>query len=161
MTSTGPRWLDEEEQRAWRSILRSGHMVRVAMAEALDEHGVTLGEYELLSMLSEAPGRRLRMAALADLIVQSRSRVSHTATRLERRGWVERVPSREDGRGVVIALTDAGSDILERLAPVHVDSVRRAILDHLTREELVAHGDLMRRVVVANRRTGDEATDVS
>lgn len=153
------RWLDPEEQRAWRAILRSAHMLRVAMDEALVPHGVSLGEYELLSMLSEAPGCRMRMSALADLIVQSRSRVSHTATRLERQGWVVRAPSREDGRGVELALTDEGRLRLAELAPIHVESVRTAFLDHLSREELLAHGALMRRVLGATRRSDDEASD--
>lgn len=153
------RWLDAEEQRAWRSILRASHLIRVSMAEALEHFDVTVGEYELLSMLSEAPGGRMRMAALADLIVQSRSRVSHTATRLQGRGWVERVPSRKDGRGVVLVLTPQGREQLSELAPAHVESVRRALLDHLTREELLEHGDLMRRIVLANRHHEDEASD--
>lgn len=153
------RWLDPQEQHAWRAILRSAHVLRASMDEALVPHGVSLGEYELLSMLSEAPGGRMRMSALADLIVQSRSRVSHTATRLERKGWVERVPSREDGRGVELALTGDGRARLGELAPIHVESVRAAFLDHLTREELLVHGELMRRVLVATRRSDDEASD--
>ncbi|WP_131103543.1 MarR family winged helix-turn-helix transcriptional regulator [Ornithinimicrobium sufpigmenti] len=153
------RWLDPQEQHAWRAILRSAHVLRVAMDEALAPHGVSLGEYELLSMLSEAPGCRMRMSVLADLIVQSRSRVSHTATRLERQGWVERAPSREDGRGVELALTAEGRARLSELAPIHVESVRTAFLDHLMREELLAHGELMRRVLVATRRSDDEASD--
>lgn len=153
------RWLDPQEQHAWRAVLRSAHVLRVAMDEALVPHGVSLGEYELLSMLSEAPGCRMRMSVLADLIVQSRSRVSHTATRLERQGWVERAPSREDGRGVELALTADGRARLEELAPVHVESVRTSFLDHLTREELLTHGALMRRVLIATRRSDDEARD--
>lgn len=153
------RWLDPQEQHAWRSILRSSHLIRASMDEALVPHGVSLGEYELLSMLSEAPGGRMRMSALADLIVQSRSRVSHTATRLERQGWVERAPSREDRRGVELALTVQGRERLRELAPIHVESVRTALLDHLSREELLAHGELMRRVLVATRRSDDEASD--
>lgn len=153
------RWLDGEEQRAWRAILRASHVLRATMDETLVRHGISLGEYELLSMLSEAPGMRMRMSALADLIVQSRSRVSHTATRLERAGWVERAPSREDGRGVELALTRDGLARLHELAPVHVESVRTAFLDHLSREELLAHGELMRRVLVATRRSAGEASD--
>lgn len=155
----GVRWLDPEEQQAWRAILRSTHLVRAAMENALDEHAVSTGEYELLSMVSEAPGARMRMSALAELIVQSRSRVSHTANRLERRGWVRRDRSADDGRGVVLVLTAEGRAKLEELAPVHVESVRRALTDHLTREELLTYGELMARVVRANR-TGDQATDV-
>lgn len=154
-----PRWLDEEEQHAWRSILRAHHLVRVGMEEALVDLDVSMGEYELLSMVSEAPGQRMRMAALSDLIVQSRSRVSHTASRLERRGWVKRVPSVHDGRGVVLVLTAEGAARLEEMAPVHVESVRRALLDHLSREELLAYGELMRRVVLATRSNPAQATD--
>ncbi|WP_083518942.1 MarR family winged helix-turn-helix transcriptional regulator [Serinicoccus chungangensis] len=153
------RWLDDEEQRAWRSILRGSHLVRLLMEEALDELGVSLGEYELMSMVSEAPGGRMRMAELAHLVVQSRSRVSHTANRLEKRGWVERVRTPQDRRGVVLVLTESGQDQLHKLAPVHVQSVRSALLDHLTREELITHGDLMRRVVRAIRHGEDEALD--
>jgi DNA-binding MarR family transcriptional regulator len=154
-----PRWLDEQEQHAWRAILRAGHLLRISMEEALDSFGVSFGEYELLSMLSEAPGQRMRMAALADLIVQSRSRVSHTASRLERRRWVQRTPSARDGRGVVLTLTPAGREVLGQLAPVHVDSVRRGLLDHLSREELLAYGEVMSRVVQATRATTDQASD--
>ena len=157
--SQGVRWLDEQEQQAWRAVLRSSHLVRLAMEEALDAHDVSMGEYELLSMVSEAPGARMRMSELAELVVQSRSRVSHTATRLERRGWVRRDRSADDGRGVVLALTPEGLRTIEELAPVHVESVRRALLDHLSREEFLAYGELMARVVRANRGS-DQASDV-
>ncbi|WP_151525696.1 MarR family winged helix-turn-helix transcriptional regulator [Serinicoccus kebangsaanensis] len=153
------RWLDDEEQRAWRSILRASHLITLVMEEALDAYGVSLGEYELMSMVSEAPGGRMRMAELAHLVVQSRSRVSHTATRLEKRGWVERVRTPQDRRGVVLQLTATGRQELERLAPVHVESVRQALLDHLSREELVEHGAALRRVILATRHRDDEATD--
>ncbi|HSP60097.1 MAG TPA: MarR family transcriptional regulator [Ornithinimicrobium sp.] len=158
-TSDGVRWLDEEEQSAWRAILRGTHLVSLAMEEALAPHGVSMGEYELLSMVAESPGLRMRMAELADLVVQSRSRVSHTASRLERRGWVQRVPSADDRRGVVLTLTDEGFAVVQRLAPVHVASVRSALLDHLDRDHLLAHGEQMRRVVRANRRHEDQAGD--
>jgi DNA-binding MarR family transcriptional regulator len=155
-----PRWLDDQEQRAWRAILRAQQLIRLAMDEALAEHGLTLGEYELLSMLSEAPGERARMATIADLVVQSRSRVSHTATRLAKRGWVQRVPSAQDGRGVLLALTEQGRARLRAMAPVHVDSVRRALLDHLSPQELAEHGELMRRVVTRTRTRATQAADV-
>lgn len=153
------RWLDDEEQRAWRAILRASHLMTLIMEEALDEFGVSLGEYELMSMVSEAPGGQMRMAELAHLVVQSRSRVSHTATRLEKRGWVERVRASQDRRGVVLVLTAAGQEQLVKLAPVHVESVRAALIDHVTREELVAQGEVMRRVVRATRHRDDEALD--
>ena len=85
MTSTinadAPRWLTEPEQRAWRAYLRGSRLLEVSLDRALAPHGTQLSEYEVISMLSEAPGGRLRMSALADLVVQSRSRITHTSVR--------------------------------------------------------------------------------
>ncbi|MCK0113680.1 MarR family transcriptional regulator [Ornithinimicrobium sp. F0845] len=150
------RWLSPDEQAAWRAYLRGTRLVATALDEGLTRHGTRLTEYEILSMLSEAPGGRLRMSALAQLVVQSRSRLTHTATRLERLGWVQRRAVREDRRGVELSLTPAGREVLERLAQVHVADVRRILLDRLTPEEFAALGRAMARVVEANEVSEDD-----
>lgn len=139
----GTRWLDGEEQRAWRAYLRGGRLVETALDRDLQQHGVQLSEYEIISMLSEAPDGHMRMSALADLVVQSRSRLTHTAGRLERRGWVSRRPCADDRRGVDLFLTPQGRTALEEMAKVHVDSVRRNVVDHLEREQFLAVGEAM------------------
>ena len=103
-----PRWLTDEEQLAWRAYLHGARLLEVALDADLAAAGVSLPEYEILSMLSEAPGGRMRMSALADLVVQSRSRVTHTASRLEKQDLVVREPCPEDGRGVELVLTGPG-----------------------------------------------------
>ncbi len=138
-----PRWLGAEEQHWWRSYLRATRELDAALDRDLQCDGLSLPEYELLSMLSEADGSRLRMSALAELIVQSRSRVTHTAARLERRGWVRRTPAPDDGRGVVLALTDEGREALQGFAVTHVRSVRRHLVDVLTPEQFRALGEAM------------------
>ncbi|NHA69741.1 MarR family transcriptional regulator [Phycicoccus sp. CMS6Z-2] len=145
------RWLTAEEQAAWRAYLRGTREVDVALDRDLQCHGVSLSEYELLSMLSESDGHRMRMSALADLVVQSRSRVTHTAARLERRGLVTRSPAPDDGRGVLLRLTDAGRTTIEDLARTHVASVRRHLVDVLTPEQFTALGDAMSAVRDAYR----------
>jgi DNA-binding MarR family transcriptional regulator len=142
----GVRWLSADEQRAWRAYLRGTRELDVALDRDLQAEGVSLSEYELLSMLSEAPGGRLRMSALADLIVQSRSRVTHTAARLERRGWVLRTPAPDDGRGVLLELTGDGRAAVERFAVVHVRSVRRHLVDVLAPEQFRALGGAMQAI---------------
>src|SRR5690348_11720892 len=122
--SSSTRWLTHEEQQAWRAYLRAHRELQVALERDLTAHDISLPESELLSMLSEQDGDRARMSVLADLVVQSRSRVTHTAKRLETRGWVRREPTPEDGRGVALALTPAGRELVESTAPTHVQSVR-------------------------------------
>lgn len=147
-----PRWLDAEEQRAWRSYLRTVRLLENALDRDLQRHGIQLSEYEVLSMLSEASEGHMRMSALADLVVQSRSRLTHTAARLERRGWVNRRPSPVDRRGVELTLTEQGRTALEEMAVLHVESVRCNLTDQLTREEFLALGEAMRVVGMAIRK---------
>src|SRR6478735_5708392 len=90
---------------------------------------LSLVEYEILVRLSEREDRQMRMAQPADALAHSRSRVTHTVARMERAGLVERTSSPEDGRGVVATLTDAGYDLLLRMAPVHVTGVRKNLVD--------------------------------
>ncbi|MEJ7707684.1 MAG: MarR family transcriptional regulator [Nocardioidaceae bacterium] len=71
-------------------------------------HGLSLPEYEILVRLSEAPEHRLRMAELADSVKNSRSRITHAVTRLEKAGLVGRSQCTSDGRGVFAILTDHG-----------------------------------------------------
>lgn len=147
-----PHWLDADQMRAWRAYLRGSRLLEVAFDEDLADHGVRLTEYEILSLLSDAEGRRLRMHSLASDAVQSRSRLTHTAKRLEARGWVAREASPEDGRGVVLRLTEEGMEVLRGLAPVHVASVRQHLVDVLTPEQLRVVGEAMAAVVGAVER---------
>jgi DNA-binding MarR family transcriptional regulator len=146
MSGAEVRWLDEGEQVSWRAFLRASRELDVAFDRDLQTEGISLSEYELLSMLSESPMGQLRMSALAALIVQSRSRVTHTAARLERRGWVVRTPAPDDGRGVLLRLTDEGKQAIGRLAVVHVASVRRHLVDVLTPAQFAALGEAMQAV---------------
>jgi len=157
--SSSPRWLTHEEQQAWRAYLRAHRELQVALERDLAEFDISLPEYELLSMLSEQDGDRARMSVLADLVVQSRSRVTHTAKRLETRGWVRREPTPEDGRGVALALTSAGRHLVESAAPAHVQSVRDHFIDHLTHEQLCVLRDAFSEVrshLVPGARPEDE-----
>ena len=149
-----PHWLDEEEQGVWRDYLRGSRLLESALDHDLQAHGLQLSEYEILSMLSESPDRRLRMSVIADLVVQSRSRLTHTAGRLENRGWVRREACAGDKRGVELVLTDTGFAEITRMAPTHVGSVRGNLLEHLSREDLLALGRAMAAISNGIQSTG-------
>ena len=149
-----PQWLDTQEQNVWRGYLRASRMLEAALDHDLQVHGLQLSEYEILSMLSEQPDRRLRMSVIAELVVQSRSRLTHTAGRLEKRGWVRREACAGDRRGVELVLTDVGYAEIQRMAPTHVDGVRRNLVAHLSREDLLALGRAMEAISAGIRSTG-------
>jgi DNA-binding MarR family transcriptional regulator len=138
-----PQWLSEDEQRAWRAYLRGSRLIEEALDRDLQSHGVQLTEYEIISMLSESPSHRLRMSELAAMVVQSRSRLTHTAKRLEARGWVTREQCLGDRRGVELVLTPVGLEAVDEIAKVHVQSVRDNIVDIMTSQQFKAIGDAM------------------
>ena len=139
----GVQWLSESEQRSWRAILRGTRLLEQALDDALNESGIQLSEYEILSMLSESANHRLRMSELAAMVVQSRSRLTHTAKRLEDRGWVTRQQCASDKRGVELVLTPGGLDAVREISKVHVQSVRDNLVDILSPTQFQAIGDAM------------------
>ena len=142
------RWLDEEQQRTWRAWLSVSELVpRVLDAQMQRDAGLTHAAYVVLAMLSEAPGRARRMSDLARRANQSQSRLSHTVGRLEERGWVRRERATEDGRGNLAVLTDAGWDVVQQVAPGHVEAVRAAMFDPLSAEQTRALREALEQVL--------------
>lgn len=144
--ASGPSWLDDDEQRAWRAYIRGSRLLNETIDRQLQPFGLSLSEYEIIAMLSEAPPEGLRMSRLADQVVHSRSRLSHTAVRLEKRGYVRRARIAGDGRGVGLSITPKGRALIDRVAPVHLASVRTHLVDVLTRDELRVLGEALHRL---------------
>ena len=155
-----PQWLDPEEQQAWRQYLRASRLLEAVMDRDLQAHGLQLSEYEIICVLSEQPERRLRMSTIAEMVVQSRSRLTHTAGRLEKRGWVRREACMGDRRGVELVLTDAGYAEIVRTAPTHIRSVRANLVEPLSRDEFLALGRTMAAIGCAIPNTGATVDEV-
>src|SRR5579864_1619792 len=85
-----PRWLTEDEQRAWRAYIQLAQLLMRQLDRDLHPFGLSMHDYEILVELSEAPRLRMRMTELADRTAQSRSRLSHQVNRMEARGLVGR-----------------------------------------------------------------------
>src|SRR4051794_33465123 len=138
-----PRWLDAEEQKAWRAWLFSSMLLQDRLDRELTHPtGISHAYYEILVALSEAPDRMMRMSQLADRCLSSRSRLSHAVSRLEERGWVRRQVCEGDGRGLLAVLTDDGFAALEAAAPIHVESVRTHLFDQLSPTQIAAMRDI-------------------
>jgi DNA-binding MarR family transcriptional regulator len=126
-------------------------MVRL-LPDALDRDlrtsaGITLPDYEVLVVLSEAPDHRVRMADLAEATYGSRSRTTHQIAKMENAGWVTRERCAEDARGQWAVLTESGWDLLKSTAPTHVESVREHLLDVLGPRDFAEFGRLCTQVL--------------
>jgi len=133
------RWLDEEEQRTWRSFISASRLFWDRVERQLQQGaGIPHAYYEILVRLSEAPERTLRMSQLASNSLSSRSRLSHAVARMEESGWIRRLPFAADRRGALAQLTDEGMARLEAAAPGHVEEVRSLLFDALTPAQVSA-----------------------
>jgi len=131
------RWLDADEHDAWVSLLATVSLLEAALDRQLQrDSGMPHAYYQILAMLSETPGRSLRMTDLAGLTQSSQSRLSHAVSRLETNGWVRRTPCPNDRRSTLAQLTEAGYSALAAAAPGHVRSVRENLFDHLSRDQV-------------------------
>ncbi len=135
-TDGPPEWLSDEEQQAWRATVQLSQLLMRQLDRDLTPYNLNGRDYEILVELSEAPEHRLRMTDLADATSQSRSRLSHQISRMEKRGLVRRDECEGDKRGTFAVLTKAGFETIERVAPHHVEQVRRHFIDRLTAEQL-------------------------
>jgi DNA-binding MarR family transcriptional regulator len=149
-TPTETPWLTPSQQVSWRDYM----VGTTALTDRLDRdlrqgHGVSLHEYEILVRLSEVPGHAVRMAELASSLSHSRSRVTHTISRLEGAGYVRRGQCSEDGRGVSAVMTEAGRQVLEAAAHTHVRGVHHLLVENASEEELETLGRVFARVLAA------------
>src|SRR5690606_19637506 len=104
-----PMWLSDEERDAWLEVATIALQLP-GLLEAQLQRDVKLGlfDYLVLSWLSMAPDRQLRMGVLAQMAQGSMSRLSNVVKRLEQRGFVQRAPDPTNGRYILATLTDAG-----------------------------------------------------
>lgn len=142
MTDNGkdPLWLTEEQQRVWRAYLLGSARLNELLDAGLRRYGVDLAEYEILVVLSESEDHRLRMSELARAVHQSRSRLTHTITRMARAGLVRRATCPTDRRGVWAELSDEGRTLLRQAAPDHVRAVRENFVEAVCPEDYTALG---------------------
>lgn len=141
------RWLEAAQQRDWRAYIDgSTRLTEILDRDLKAKHGLTLPEYEILVHLSEAPERCMRMAELALNSNHSRSRLSHTVTRLECKEYVSRCSAHHDKRGVLAQLTDKGFAALHAAACDHVSMVREYFVDLVEPDDMRAVGRAFRAI---------------
>ena len=151
--SIGP--LSRQEEELLRALTRVAVVLpRLMDADLETSEGLSLNEYLVLMLLSEAPGRRMRMSELAAHKDHSPSGMTRLVDRLCRSGWVKREKSTCDGRESFAVLTDGGRERLRDAYPAHLASVRRHLIDHLGGLDLPAFTDALNKI-------GSDCADVT
>jgi DNA-binding MarR family transcriptional regulator len=129
--------LTDTELTAWRTFIESSWALHTHLEEDLRvSTGLSMNDYHVMVVLSEAPDRRLRMGELAGRLVFSPSRITYQINSMVKRGLVRKQPCPEDGRGQEAVLTDEGMSALESAAPLHLITVRDRFIDRLDTDEL-------------------------
>jgi DNA-binding MarR family transcriptional regulator len=141
-----PKWLSPTEMAAWRRYIVASRRLIEALDTDLDQHDLSMADYEILAQLSDAPDRRMRMAELAEIAMLSRSRLSHRMKVMEEAGWVRREACPDDKRGFFAVMTAKGWKAIVAAAPDHVASVRSRFVDKLSKADQIVLAEIFERV---------------
>jgi DNA-binding MarR family transcriptional regulator len=145
LVGTG-RHLTKQELFTWTRFLDASRLIEEVLARHVaDSHDMTHSDYEVLVRL-DGFGGSLRMTELARQVVSSAQKLTHTANRLERRGWISRIPTETDRRGLLATITPEGRRALAAAATGHAVLIKRFLLDDLSPDEQVVIGQAMSRI---------------
>jgi len=137
VSDTAVLWLTDPEMRAWRALIQTTTGLLATLDNELQAaHGISLGDYEVLVHLSEAPDRSLRMSELAGRLHLSPSGITRRIDGLVRAGLVERRQCPTDRRGSNAVITATGVQALRNAAPTHLRGVREHFVSRLTERQL-------------------------
>ncbi len=134
--------LTASEMRAWRAYAETTDHLRAALEADLTPHGLSLGDYQVLVILSEATDGALRMCDLSEKLGLSPSGLTRRLDGLVELGYVLRSQCSSDRRVMFASITPTGLEALESAVSDHVLSVRRHLIDQLTPEQIVTLGDI-------------------
>ncbi|MFC0509238.1 MarR family winged helix-turn-helix transcriptional regulator [Micromonospora costi] len=151
--------LDRIRLAAWRAYVESSQLLLTQLEDELrGASGLSMADYHVLVLLSEAPGQRLRMGELASRLVFSPSRLTYQISSMQRRGLVTRQPCPEDRRGSEAVLTATGLLTLRDAAPHHLASVRAHLMDDLDDDEVACLTRVFERLGARLRGVRDAST---
>ena len=133
---------------AWVSLLQAhATLVRRLESDLERETGLALADFDVLAQLARAGGE-LRMTELAARALISRSGMTRRVAQLVEEGLVRRADADADGRGVVVALTDAGVARLAETAPVHARGISKLFVAQLDDQELAILERALGKVII-------------
>ncbi|THG32645.1 winged helix-turn-helix transcriptional regulator [Glaciibacter flavus] len=142
--------MSADDLTVWSSVATMLERLPAALDSQLQrDSGLTHFEYGVLYALDAAPDRTLRLSTIADYASCTLSRLSRAVSRMESRGWVERVIDPRDGRFTLGVLTAQGHDKVADSTPGHNALVHSLVFDVLTRNQATQLGIASRKISTA------------
>ena len=139
-------WLDDDEQKAWRSYLRMNRTLETHLERHLQrEFGLSKSDFEILVNLSESKTGRMRAFELGQLTLWEKSRMSHHLSRMEKRGLIRKEAC--VSRYPEIAITEEGMAAIKACAPAHAALVRQFFVDVFGPDRLAVLGEVSDEIV--------------
>ncbi|MGW4110209.1 MarR family winged helix-turn-helix transcriptional regulator [Actinosynnema sp. NPDC004786] len=128
-------------------LSRLARLVDGELGRTFAAHGLDRASFDVLATLRRsAPPHRLTPTELMRASMVTSGAVTQRLDRLEARGLVARTPNEHDGRGVVVSLTEAGFELIDRVLPDHLATEDR-VLGALSAREREALADTLKRLL--------------
>ncbi len=135
------------QQELWRIFLSANVQLMDRLDHELQQRSnLNLTDFEILSVLSEAQDRRLRMSDLARQVLVSRSRLTYRVDRLAEVDFVSREECEDDRRGLWAILTPVGEGALESAKDGHYRDIENWFFDLMDDDEIQVMARIMSRV---------------
>jgi DNA-binding MarR family transcriptional regulator len=140
-------WISGDEGAVWVAYQRGSQLLERVIDQHLRESAdLSHPEFEILSRLAAAPDGRLRMGALAALLVSPKTRLNYQINQLVARGLVTREPHPTDRRGLNTVITGEGTRVFLLAVPGLVQTVRAHVFGILTPGEQSSLHTIMARI---------------
>jgi DNA-binding MarR family transcriptional regulator len=132
---------------AWVSFLR-GHaaLTRALNADLVNNHGLTINDYEVLLHLAQADEHQLRRVDLAERLVLTASGITRLLDGLERAGCVRKARCESDARVTYAVITDTGFEKLKEASKTHLAGINELFESRYSEEELSNLAELLGRL---------------
>ena len=111
--------------RALESLIRAESSVRRRLSADLEREGLSATGFSVLVVLTTAGGE-LELRALRHRLRTSKANATEVVSTLAGRGFVTRRRPPEDRRMVLVEITEAGAELVDRLVPEHTERVAQA-----------------------------------
>lgn len=142
---TTKRLPDDPTQAVWVALVRASTTVIAAVQADMKAAGFPpLEWYDVLWVLEMSGGKR-RPYELEETLLLAQYNLSRLVARMERAGYVAKLRCPEDGRGLVLAITDDGRDLRKRMWTTCFDSLKRHIGAKLSEDEARALAEMLLR----------------